>query len=453
MARHLIRNAATGETRIVRDAALPFFPGWIRLDTLDDGRPPFEFPTVGEADFCYVNVTELSDPESPASTALMAAYVPIKTAAIAAGRRLRAITASNLAATNPEVAVAALVPEATASTISSPADRPVWTGSAVTSKIRVLKGKAAQAGGNSWIRPDLSVITYAPGPQDQTGLRVDTAYAGQKIDVYLRNNALGSTQRVLVDGVLVASFTDTQIAVTGAAPGAFARLGLTFPVARPRLITWESLDGYAQFYGYATESAQDVYYPATSKKGPRVLVAGDSFTEGAGATQFGYVEWLSWLMGWDDVWRSGTGSAGYLHDGSRVAFVDRYVNDVIGQNPDIVILAFGHNDYAEWSTDPASVTAAATATWDGILAALPRVELTIVGPWPDGGGVGVDPGYVAMDAALHGLALARGLRYVSPIAEGWTFTRADTTHPDDAGHELLGWRLAGHLAVPYLEAV
>lgn len=76
MARHLIQNPTTGATRIVGDAALPFFPGYAVVDTYDDGIPPRVFYGAGEADLRYVNVTELSDPASAASVALRAALVP-----------------------------------------------------------------------------------------------------------------------------------------------------------------------------------------------------------------------------------------------------------------------------------------------------------------------------------------------------------------------------------------
>lgn len=74
-----------------------------------------------------------------------------------------------------------------------------------------------------------------------------------------------------------------------------------------------------------------------------------------------------------------------------------------------------------------------------------------------------------MDTALAALAAARGLRYISPIAEGWItgngkvgattgngnadiYISSDGTHPSNAGHEYLAWRLAGHLGVPYIAA-
>lgn len=74
MARHLIRNQTTGATRIVGSSALPFFPGWVELDNYDDELPPFSYPTLGEGDLRYVNVTEIGDPTSPGGSALRAAF-------------------------------------------------------------------------------------------------------------------------------------------------------------------------------------------------------------------------------------------------------------------------------------------------------------------------------------------------------------------------------------------
>ena len=73
MARHVIQNSVTGDIRIVGDAALPFFPGYAIVDTLEDGQPPAVFYGAGESDLRYVNVTELADSDSPAMVALRAA--------------------------------------------------------------------------------------------------------------------------------------------------------------------------------------------------------------------------------------------------------------------------------------------------------------------------------------------------------------------------------------------
>jgi hypothetical protein len=70
MARHLIMKSSTGETHLVGDSALAFFPGYAIIDTLEDGQPPAVFYGSGESDLRYVNVTELSDAASPGRQAL-----------------------------------------------------------------------------------------------------------------------------------------------------------------------------------------------------------------------------------------------------------------------------------------------------------------------------------------------------------------------------------------------
>ena len=101
MARHLIQSAATGDTRIVGDAALPFFPGYLIKDTLDDGEPEAVYYGAGESDLRYVNVTELSDPASAASVALKAAF-PSRTdiARVKVPRRGLAVIGDSIASYN-----------------------------------------------------------------------------------------------------------------------------------------------------------------------------------------------------------------------------------------------------------------------------------------------------------------------------------------------------------------
>lgn len=108
---------------------------------------------------------------------------------------------------------------------------------------------------------------------------------------------------------------------------------------------------------------------------------------------------------------------------------------------------------------------AATTVWDAILAALPDSELVIIGPFFPRGGTGMSADMVLMDDGLKERADARGLRYISPIAEeGITGTgkvsapvgdgnadiyiSSDGTHPTPAGHKYLAWRIAGHLLTP-----
>ena len=55
MARVLIRQAHGGQTRVIDDGALPFFPGYVILETLDDSADELPlYLTREESDFRYV---------------------------------------------------------------------------------------------------------------------------------------------------------------------------------------------------------------------------------------------------------------------------------------------------------------------------------------------------------------------------------------------------------------
>lgn len=324
----------------------------------------------------------------------------------------------------------------------------------VNPAIQVVGTRGAKADPNfprrDYLRPDPAIVTYAPGVLTGTSLDAATRYNGTRLDVLLRNS--GVSKHIYIDGRFLTTVTLTALTNAGVGSGVVGRLPLTFTDARARDVQVLEESASAVFPGFDIEHTATLVYPNRAK-GPRVLLAGDSFTEGTGVTNGSpYARWLSWLMGWPDLWRAGSGSTGYLFDGTRTSLVDRYVNDIINQAPDICLIALGLNDPRGTAAERASTVTAATTVWDAVIAGLPATELVIVGPWPNGGGVGVEASLVSLDADLRAAAEARGLRFISPISEGWTFTRADTTHPDDAGHEHIAWRLAGHLAVPMIPA-
>jgi hypothetical protein len=320
---------------------------------------------------------------------------------------------------------------------------------------RVSETRAVQANPNpprwDYVSADPSIITTGTGTGTYTNMRIETEYTGDRLGLLLRNTG-SLTGTVLVDGRVVGMFKSADFTAAGVAFGDLGRLTLSFSTKRRRLVTI-LFDGLSEFGGYDFQPGYELIYPTSTGKGARVLFAGDSFTEGTGAgTSWSYVRWVSLLMGWGDVWKAGSGGTGYKKalDGGRPALIDRYQNDIIAQQPQIVVIAMGLNDQTTYEADPNSVLNAAATIWDNVLASGVQ-ELIVIGPWPNGGGTGtIVPSLVSMDAGLAALAAPRRVRYVSPIGEGWTFTRADDTHPDPAGHEYLGTRVAGHLAVPYV---
>lgn len=326
--------------------------------------------------------------------------------------------------------------------------------SKVNPAFRTSETRAVQANANfprwDYIAPDPSIITTGTGTATYTNMRVEVEYSGDRFGVLLRNTgSLGGT--VMVDGRLAGTFNSAGFTAANVASGDLGRLTLVFTSRRRRTITL-LFDSLSEFGGFDLQPAFELIFPTATYKGARVLIAGDSFTEGTGAgTSWSYVRWLSLLMGWNDVWKAGSGGTGYVKalDTGRPALISRYQNDIIAQQPQVVIIAMGLNDQTSYETNPSSVLTAATTIWDAVLQTASIRELVIVGPWPNGGGTGVVASLIDMDAKLAALAANRHVRYISPISEGWTFTRADATHPDPAGHEYLAWRLAGHLSVPY----
>ena len=65
MARVLIRQAHGGETRVIDDSALPYFVGYVIIDTLDDsGDEPPLYLSKAESDFRYLLRGETIETES-----------------------------------------------------------------------------------------------------------------------------------------------------------------------------------------------------------------------------------------------------------------------------------------------------------------------------------------------------------------------------------------------------
>lgn len=320
-------------------------------------------------------------------------------------------------------------------------------------KFRLLGSRAAKANTNTprydYAVTDPTIMTYSPGTVVGPGPIWEVAVTGTAVDVLFRNGG-SQRARVWVDGRLAKTVTSADFSGAGVSSGSRGRLPLTFTDSRERIIRVEFPGASDEWPGIEVGAGVLVEYPVSGEPGPFVMIQGDSFVEGTGASagDRGFAEWLGVFMDWPDLWRCGSGSTGYIADGTRVALIDRYANDVIAQNPNIVILALGINDMTAYAADPAAFETAVETIWDAILAHSSVYRLIIIGPWPNGGGVGVTQALIDMDELLADLAGERGLQYISPVSAGLTFTRADSTHPDSAGHLRLGWWAAGQLLVP-----
>lgn len=265
--------------------------------------------------------------------------------------------------------------------------------------------------------------------------------------------------RIRVDGEYV-NETPTLIGNTGSV----YYLPVTFASRANRVIT---VEGQGIPWGGVATGPLDSITPAPVKR-PRVVIVGDSYSEGSvdgntNAVQC-WVRQFGDLMGWPDVINAGVGGTGYLNPGAspRVKFRDRIQNDVIDLAPDIVIVAGGHNDT---TTSNAAYTAAAlqteaTAFYTALRAALPNALIIAVGPFAAGSQVAQYPTYqAAIFAAAAGKADFTIDTLTSPIFTGTGTTAATTgngnsdlyiwtdgTHPTLAGQKWLARFMAGQVS-------
>lgn len=401
----------------------------------------------------------------------------IETAAKSLGQRLNAEYLGRMAEVGETATVGALVDgDAVATAIGSNGWVPGWDtgGDTANPALRVLRCRPAVGHQPEWLGADTTTVTVGPGSDTGAMLWVEFDYTGSAIDLLIRQGGTGGFEAqatVWVDGRPVYEVTQDVAAASGVGGGGRIRIPITFADPRRRLIALEFRTSFGEFIGADVQPSTLTAYPTGSSKGPRVLVAGDSYGEGGSATpDRGFVGLLPLLIpSWRDVWNGSSGSTGYAEDGARVSLVDRYTTDIVDLDPNIVIVAAGINDQTSYLADPAPVLTAATTVWDGITAALPNVELIVVGPFFPRSGAGLPAEMAEMDAALRGLAVERGLRYISPITGEWItgtghvgapasdgnadlYISSDGTHPSAAGHAYLAWRLAGHLTLPQFDS-
>lgn len=127
--------------------------------------------------------------------------------------------------------------------------------------------------------------------------------------------------------------------------GAVQYVDVLFASAAARTI--EVIQSTADRFGGAWIEATGGLSPA-SIRGPRCIVAGDSYSEGTGAdggTTTNQWQVMSDCLGWDDVWSAGLGGTGYLNNAStKLSMRDQITQNVVPFAPSVVILSAGRND-------------------------------------------------------------------------------------------------------------
>jgi len=183
--------------------------------------------------------------------------------------------------------------------------------------------------------------------------------------------------------------------------------------------------------------------------GAKSAFLGDSYStgwNGSGLATHGWPALVGQAQGWTTVDLAVAGT-GFINPGWTNQPIGSRVSAAIGQKPDVVFIAGGHND-SRWS---ASATGnAADSVIDRLRVALPDAVLVIVGPiWQNGR---PPTRCLILRDHLRRKAASIGAIFIDPLAERWfagndhRFIGQDGLHPTDAGHRQVADRILADLA-------
>jgi len=218
--------------------------------------------------------------------------------------------------------------------------------------------------------PDYNFVRYAGLTNTATvnGLTpfsIEVFHYGTQIEFFYKG--VSSQHQIYVDDVPVQS---SMFTVPN--NGSLQYQLLTFASADVRRIRFSS-NGVP--FGGITVGATDTLMPS-DRRGPRVAILGDSYTGGTGSSGSCLTGWATYAceaLGWYDRYLAFGGGTGYLNGGSYT-FAQR-ISDVTNANPDIVILAGGHNDF---TYTPAALGAAVTSLINSLKTALPNAVIIVL---------------------------------------------------------------------------
>ncbi len=320
--------------------------------------------------------------------------------------------------------------------------------------VRVFAGRLLRTsfpGGGS----SNGAYSYVSGAYEGGGVVVEIMYDGANID--FATYGQGGPIQVLVDGVAAGPFQSVP------GDGNFYNVNVSFNGVRAvRRLSFRS---GSECIGFNT-SPTDTIWKSSRQLGPRMIVMGDSYTEGTGAALAeGFPAVLGRVLGLEDTWTSGSGGTGYLANGSpgapgRYTFRQRVGTDIIAYNPQIVVICGGINDTVNNASDAAALQAEATLLYRQILSSLPNCRLYVCGPWrppaaSNGNTSAVNAALQAASAAVLGVKFIdvssyfTGTGYTgSPAGNGNSdhYIGNDRVHPSAEGHVYIGTRLAGDFA-------
>ena len=286
--------------------------------------------------------------------------------------------------------------------------------------------------------PDDLFLKFTGITANNYHLPTKVEFATDAINLQIDAYGQGGSSKVFVDDTLVTTLNCPV-------DGGFHYWKITFKSKRFREIRIENLFTAGRV---TVDNAAEVY---RTKRPIRLkcIVMGDSFTE----YPEGFAYWLGKYMNWD-IWASGSGGTGYVNPGAtgRVNFLDRIVNDVIANNPDVVIMAGGINDIYNTTGQRDSFNANFSQCLDSLSLQLPTKRVYVVGAWqPDGN---PNASKLVQWSQMRQISLNKGYPYIdnttwmtgdrgdSATGNAYWYTGSDGTHPSDLGAQYLGLRLA-----------
>ena len=320
--------------------------------------------------------------------------------------------------------------------------------------VRVFAGRLLRTsfpgGGSSF-----GAYSYITGAYEGGGTVIEIMYDGANLDfaTYGQNGLL----QVLVDGVAAGPFVPIPN------DGNFYNVNISFDgVKAVRRLTF--LSG-TECRGFNI-SPTDTIWRSSRQLGPRMIVMGDSYTEGTGAQSgAGFPAVMGRVLGLEDTWQSGSGGTGYLANAypgvhGRYTFRQRVATDIIAYNPQIVVICGGINDQVGSAAAMSALQTEATLLYQQILSSLPNCRLYVCGPWrpPAANNANTSAVNAALQAAV---ASVPGVTFIdvshyftgtgysgSPAGNGNSdfYIGDDRVHPTGAGHVYIGTRLAGDFA-------
>ncbi len=293
------------------------------------------------------------------------------------------------------------------------------------SRIQVVSGKITLSGGN-----------YAPSWIDggsagaQMGFCYRFATDAPQFDIATRDLAT-SGFAFRVNGEWV-SFTPTVPPTTSGSNIYYVKVDFGSSAFR-------NIDVYClastQIRGFnigSGTSTNNLYkmYPFTAPAPVKVLMFGDSYTYGVGATypRGSIVYRIGDILGVDAIVGSGYGGSGYLNPGPSPfrTFGTRINDTTVFGAQDLVIVSGGINDKTLGEADPAALQAAVTSFWTSLKALHPNALLVCVGPLV---APSLSTGATtanAIKAGFNAVYDASRMLYISPYDEAWSNGTGDS---------------------------